>query len=73
MFLARIVGAGKAQVYPLSGALFFPRSWQFVSYQRGAAAIGMTQTEALRMARRRLEQRLLPRPALHVTVTPGAW
>lgn len=50
MYLARIVGASKPQVYPLIGVLYFPRAWRFMSYQRGAAAIAETKVEAVVMA-----------------------
>lgn len=57
MFLARLVPGRKPQVYPLIGALHFPRAWNFVSYGRGAAAIDATQTAALRAARRMSQSR----------------
>lgn len=56
MYLARVVTGRKPQVYPLIGALHFPRAWRFASYGMGAAAIDATQTAALRAARR-LSQR----------------
>lgn len=58
MFLARLIPGRKPQVYPLIGALYFPRSWRFVSYGRGAAAIGETQTAALSAARRLTERHM---------------
>lgn len=51
MFLARLIPGRKPQVYPLIGALYFPRAWRFVSYGQGAAAIDETQTAALKAAR----------------------
>jgi hypothetical protein len=57
MFLARLIPGRKPQVYPLIGALYFPRAWRFASYGRGAAAIDQTQTAALTAARRRLRER----------------
>lgn len=57
MFLARLVTGTKPQVYPLVGALHFPRTWQFWSYQRGAAAIAETQTAAISAARREMGRR----------------
>lgn len=54
MYLARIVGASKPQVYPLIGALYFPRAWRFMSYERGAAAIAETRLEAIVEARREM-------------------
>lgn len=50
MFLARLVGA-KVQVYPLIGS-HKVRAWRFWSYQRGAAAIGHTELQAIVAARR---------------------
>lgn len=57
MFLARIFPGASPQVYTMFGALHFPRAWQFVSYRRGAAAIGESSTAAVKMARRELERR----------------
>lgn len=57
MYLARVVAGTKPQVYPLVGALYFPRAWRFWSYGRGAAAIGHTQTAAISAARRELNHR----------------
>lgn len=54
MFLARLVTGTKPQVYPLIGALHFPRTWRFVSYGKGAAAIAETQTAAISAARREI-------------------
>jgi hypothetical protein len=51
MFLARIVGGRKPEVYTLTGSLHFPRAWCFMSYQRGAAAIGETPLAAIVAAR----------------------
>lgn len=54
MFLARIVGSGKAQVYQLTGEIFFPRAWMFASFGRGACAIDDTEVRAIAAARRKL-------------------
>lgn len=56
MFLARLIPGRSPQVYPLVGALHFPRAWPFWSYGRGAAAIDSTQTAALSAARRLSER-----------------
>jgi hypothetical protein len=45
MYLARIVGTS-LRVYPLIEARL-PRSWRFMSYQRGASAIAGTKTAAI--------------------------
>jgi hypothetical protein len=58
MFLARIVTGREPQVYPLTGCLYFPRAWRFVSYGKGAAAIDATQTAALSAARRLTERHM---------------
>lgn len=59
MFLARVVAGTKPQVYPLVGALYFPRVWQFWSYERGAAAIAETQTAAISAARQEMGRRIV--------------
>lgn len=54
MFLARIVGGAQPRVYPLVGASYCARSWRFMSYERGAAAIAETKLEAIVEARREM-------------------
>lgn len=54
MYLARVMPGVSPRVYPLIGALHFPRAWRFVSYRKGAAAIGETSTAALVAARKEL-------------------
>jgi hypothetical protein len=56
MYLARLTQGSKPQVYVLTGCLYFPRTWRFVSYQRGAAAIGETAVLAVKMAKRELQR-----------------
>lgn len=58
MYLARIVGASKPRVYPLIGALYFPRAWRFMSYEKGAAAIAETKTSAVASAVRELSRKM---------------
>lgn len=58
MYLARVVVGSKPQVYPLIGALYFPRAWRFMSYERGAAAIAETKAGAIREAERYLLRRI---------------
>lgn len=51
MFLVRIIGAAKPQVYALVGS-HEPCAWQFWNYERGAAAKAETELQALRAAQR---------------------
>lgn len=60
MFLARVVVGSAPQVYALCGSLYFPRSWPFMSYERGAAAISDTKTAAIVAARNELSKRFSP-------------
>lgn len=54
MYLARVMPGITPRVYPLVGSIYFPRAWKFVSYRKGAAAIGETQTAAIVAARKEL-------------------
>lgn len=74
MYLARILPGVAPQVYSLTDMLCVaPRSWDFVSYRRGACAIGYTRELAMQAARRRLERPREPRPVLRVSVQRGVW
>lgn len=56
MYLARLQPGQPPQVFKLTGAIYFPKAWAFVSYRKGVCAIDYTQDEAIRRARRQLEQ-----------------
>lgn len=73
MFFARVIAGKPPEVFALTDVLLVtPRSWSFVSYRRGACAIGYTRDSALQAAMRRLDMPRTVRPALRVSVQRSA-